>query len=206
MEGILFIWLIWICWIICTFYFKKSKKRTWFSFWLLVVIILFNKTFSTAMYEISLGYLTISILCYWFIAKNKSIMIIYMLFISTILTFLYAGLHLVELYDPVMFLIVDKIWVISIIGAIITLVLTKDLQQRLVISLSGLIQGELLFKKFLSTIYGIQTIGEASFFDIIALCFVFIIGWHVFEQFCEFMGHYVRKLPSSNEKDIRVFR
>lgn len=206
MEGIWFIWSMWISWIICTFYLRKSKKRTWISFWLLVIIFLFNKSFTIGMYEISYAYLLVSFLCYWLISNYSSIMMLYMLFISMILTFLFAGLHLVELYDPVMFLLVEKMWVISALVAIITVVLAKDLRGRLVVSVSGLIQGELLFKKFLSSIYGVQLLGTATFFDMIAIASVFIISWHAFERFCEYMGQYVRKLPASRGKDIRVFR
>ncbi|WP_209122577.1 hypothetical protein [Alkalihalobacillus sp. BA299] len=206
MEGIWFIWFMWISWIICTFYLKKSKKRTWLAFWLLVLIIVFNKYISVAIYKVSLGYMIAALLCYWCLSKYKSLTILYLLFISMIITFLFAGLHLIELYDPVMYLIVDKRWVISTLVVIVTIILVKDFRGRLAISMSGLIQGEFLFKKFLSTIYGVQTIGTGTFFDLIAFSCVFIISWHMFEQFCEYMSHYVKKLPTTRGKDIRVFR
>ncbi|WP_078428505.1 hypothetical protein [Alkalihalobacterium alkalinitrilicum] len=203
MEGI---WFMWISWIITTFYLKKSKIRTWLAFWLLAIIVVYSKTIPVAMYEVSLAYLLVTLLCYWLISKYKFFTILYTLFVSMVITFLFAGLHLVELYDPVMFLIIDKMWVIATLVAIITIVLVKDFRGRLVVSISGLVQGELLFKQFLTTIYGIQPLGTGNFFDIIAISCAFIISWHIFEQFCEIMSQYVRKLPSSRGKDIRVFR
>src|SRR5699024_5272045 len=74
-DDFIFIWLCWILWTLATFFMPKSKSRTAYSCWLLIIIIgsqtsiVLNDYLSISMAFISLligAMLMYSLKQYWF--------------------------------------------------------------------------------------------------------------------------------------------
>jgi hypothetical protein len=193
MEGIIFYWFSWIGWIVITFFMKKDNKRYFFSIVLLCMII--GSIYDVSFYEgkANLAFLLLIITCYFLIAQeSKRRSIFPMLFHSILITIATVCFQLFAIYDPI-WVMFDQKWMLSFLVVYLALILAKTRNERLLIAVVGLSQGELLFALVgYAYRFPIQ-IGYLSFLDLAAIIIVLISSWNGFEQFANVLEQAVQR-------------
>ena len=115
MEGLLFYWLFWMCWILTTFFYPKCHPdRLKFSAWILVTIILSTMHINLYGFELSVSGLFILFTSYLYIVQFEKKQILYILLTSFIIMIMYVCFLLFELFDPV-WVIMKREWMLSLL-------------------------------------------------------------------------------------------
>lgn len=189
MEGSLFYWAFWSFWIVLTFIVKKHNPyRFKLSAAILIVLILANLHFSILGIDIYLSGLFLLALTYFCLYRMKRIAIIYFFICSFILTIAYVTFHLYEIFDPVM-LIFNKNWMMGICLGYLAILLQKTLRERVLLIISGTMQGEILYTYILSKYNFPYTIGSLVYLDVLTLTSCLLIGWSCIEKAGSFLGN-----------------
>ncbi|WP_257347723.1 YphA family membrane protein [Pseudalkalibacillus decolorationis] len=179
MDGSYFYWFLWIGWVITTFIMKKSAERFWLSLLLLLVIILSTTTLHIEAHAMNAAFLLVGLISYLFIGKYKILTIGTSIFFSFLVSFVYIGIHLLIIYDPI-WILIDRVYLISIPIAALVLTISKPLDLRLSIVLSGVFHGELGYSIFMNGFAPGYIIGSIDVLDIIAIsCMSILIWWGI---------------------------
>lgn len=182
MGGLSFLWISWAIWIFVTFFMKKqSPYRTKLAAALLGMIICSSFHFPIGGLDIYAGGLFALLFCYHLLAVEKKRTIIYFFICSYIVTAAYSALHLFEIYDPVL-IIFNKDWMMAIILAYIVLILQKTLKGRLILLVSGTMQGEILLAIVVDKLSFNYPVGSFDYLDICAISSALILGWSFLEN------------------------
>ncbi|OZM57260.1 hypothetical protein CIB95_07290 [Lottiidibacillus patelloidae] len=171
-DGILFLWLAWIIWVVATFLFRRSKER-----YLITVVALLSIIFSHTYVE--LPYLTINIAmlflmllgCY-IVAKSTILQRCYLFIVSSILMMAYVAILAIHLFDPVWFLL-NKKFVIVILCSFILLLLCRDMKQGLAVLFIGVNVGDIIFSLVIYNIHLVTFQQPLFALDVISLSITF---------------------------------
>nr|WP_233274993.1 hypothetical protein [Calidifontibacillus oryziterrae] len=164
-----------------TFFMKKTKVRTLVSFVVLGAIICSSQTLQLGEFSFRFTFLLLFIFSFFVMAKKSSLTIYYYSICTLIITVGYVGFHLFELFDPV-WLIFNRKWMLAFAIVYLTLMLIKDKQDRIVITIIGVSNGELLYSFILSTFSFRYEIGSFQFLDSLAIMMLLIVIWNILER------------------------
>ena len=179
-EGILYYWLMWAAWIITTFLLKKSVMRFACSIFILTNILVSELFVGFAQFNISISYV-LFLMFGFFLAVYKKNYTFGNLVTSIALTFAYAGILLIRLYDPVWF-IIDSVWIMSFIIGALSIYLGQTVTERFSYFLIAICQGEFLYLFILGKFHQHLVIGSAEFLDITVVGCAFIFIWSTYHS------------------------
>jgi hypothetical protein len=199
-EGEIFYWISWSIWVYLTFIFRKEDpNRLKLSAGILLVIILANFQFSIWGVDINSSGIFLILFCYVAIASGKTKKISYFYLCSFIVSIGYVTFLLFEIFDPV-WLILKKEWMMGICLGYLSLLLQKTLKERLLMMISGTIQGEILYAYILSN-YGFSNqISSLAYLDAISLTTIMLIGWSCIENASAFFDHHFKITEKEKQK------
>jgi hypothetical protein len=182
MEGSMFYWICWSCWVYLTFLAeKKNPYRRKLSAAILILILLSNLQFHMGGYDIHAGGLFLLMICYLIFSQEKRTAIIYFFICSLIVSIGYVAFHLFEIFDPV-WIIFNKEWMMGIVFGYLAILLQKTLKGRLLITVCGTMQGELLYAYTLSKFPVPYEISGFEYLDACALISALLLGWSAIEN------------------------
>ncbi len=182
MEGSLFYWILWLFWVYITFFMeKKNRYRTKLAAGILVVIILSNVHFIVTSFEFYAGGLFLLLLSYIILSKKKLGALLYAFICSMILTISYVTFNLFVIYDPI-WVFFEKEWMMGICFSCLAIFLQTTLKDRLLIVVSGTMQGEMLYAYYLSKFEFSYPIGTIAYLDVSALTIMLLVSWSFFEN------------------------
>lgn len=190
MEGSLFYWILWFVWVYLTFLLNRQNGyRLKLSAAVLTVIILSVYHIHFAGIDINLSGIFVLFLTYVTFYNEKTSSILYFFICSFIVMIAYVSFHLFEIFDPV-WLIFTKEWMLGICMGYLAILLQKNVKGRLLIMVSGSMQGEMLYAYILSR-YGFPyQIGSLAFLDALSLTSLLIICWSLIENAGSFFEGY----------------
>ncbi|MFC0271586.1 hypothetical protein ACFFIX_08970 [Metabacillus herbersteinensis] len=194
MEGILYYWLMWAAWIIATFLLKKSVMRFSCSLFILTNILVSGLFVVVAHFNISISYF-LFLMCGFFLAVYKNNYTFGIFITSIALTFAYAGILLIRLYDPVWF-IIDSVWIMSFVIGALSIYLGQTVTAQFSYYLIAICQGEFLYWFVLGQFHQHLIIGSTEFLDITVVGCAFIFIWNAY-------SHVVVMLENNLQKPIK---
>lgn len=197
MEGIFYYWVMWGFWIITTFWMKKNNVRFWFSFFILSNIAVSHLYWQLKDFSFNFSYLLF--LIFGMMMMNQTKHYIFSVFSVLTISFAYAAIKLVYVYDPVLF------WIdIQIVSAIMTcwlsLLLGRKKKQSFAYLLTGLCYGEALFWFIISSIYKPVTVGGFPFLETIVLSNAFLFLWELLKGITNFLEQLVEKTVKEKQE------
>lgn len=182
MEGSMFYWTHWVFWIYITFFMNKQNPyRTKLAMGILILIILSNVHFKIMSFEFYASGLFILLISYIILSKKKLGSLLYAFICSFIVTISYVTFNLFVIYDPI-WVIFQKEWMMGICFSCLAIVLQKSLKDRLLIIVSGTMQGEILYGYYLSKFEFFYPMGSISFLDISSLTVLLLVCWSFLEN------------------------
>lgn len=199
MEGSMFFWFCWLYWIYLTFLLdKQNRYRLKLSAAILVIIILSNVHFKVLGFDIYLGSLSLLLCSYCLIGRSRRSSIFYFFICSFIITIAYVTFHLFEIFDPIWIIFKDD-WMISICICILSILLQSNLRGRILIAISGTMQGEFLYAYILSKYSNPYPIGSLAYLDVCLLISAFLVVWSCLENAGAFFGNHVGVFSNINK-------
>ncbi|MCM3566775.1 hypothetical protein [Neobacillus mesonae] len=200
MEGSLFLWFFWSVWVFVTFLVdKKNPYRLKLAAILLIVIFLSNSYFSIGTIEITWSGLFLLLCSYFFISNEKVIIIIYHSICSLIISIAYVSFHLFEIFDPV-WLIFKPEWMISICMWCLAVLLQKNLKSRIIIAVSGTLQGDFLTAFILGKLQIPYSVAAFAYLDVCSIIAALLICWSIIENAGAFLQNHIPFLEKAKQK------
>jgi hypothetical protein len=182
MEGAIFYLVFWSLWVYLTFILSKQNPyRLKLSAMILMIIIVSNNQFSIGKFEFYYSGIMLLLFCYLFLGQEKLNVIIYQLISSLIVSIAYVSFHLFEIFDPI-WIIFNKDWMLGICLGFLAIVLQQTLKGRLLIVVSGTMQGELLYAYILSKFQFPYPIAAFAYLDVCSLVVVLLLVWSLLEN------------------------
>ena len=200
LEGIIFLGVAWVIWIIATFFIKRtSKDRFKIAFIVLLLIIL--SPFETSFFDFQFNAAAVFLYLYLLVEVaylNRKTG--YYLFLSTLILMLaYVSFLLMELYDPIL-VIFERKWMVSFILVYLCLLLEDNKKLRYYSILIGTLHGELIFSFILKKITLTYPVGTFPFFDTIASALILLSAWTVLEFATVFLELQTNHLGRGKQK------
>ena len=200
MEGIVFLGVVWIIWIITTFFIKRtSKHRFKISFIVLLLIIL--SPYETSLFDFQFNAAAVVLYLYLVVEivyLNRKTG--YYLFVSSLIIMLaYVSFLLMELYDPIR-VIFERKWLVSFILVYLCLVLEDNKKLRYYSMLIGTLHGELIFSFILKKVNLTYPVGTYLFFDTIASALILLSTWTLLEFVAVFLEHQTNLMGRERQK------
>ncbi|WP_108671111.1 hypothetical protein [Peribacillus acanthi] len=145
MEGIFFIWIAWIIFVILTFFYNPSTNRNSNILHVLMLIILSPYTFIIPSSSIDVNCSALYlILMLFFYSRNFEFKQFLHLFISSLIIGLcIASFGIFAMIDPV-WILFDPTWMLTIILLYLSIILVYRWNLRMLSLLLGMVVGELL--------------------------------------------------------------
>jgi len=199
MEGAYFYWFSWFLWIIYTFFMKKNRVRLVVSISLLVIIILSPYDVAIGTLELTLSYVFLLFLTYYFVSLRRRWQLFYMFVSSLVLTLSFVTYHLFALFDPV-WIFMDRTWLLALIISGLSIVLYPDYYSRLLLLICGACQGDLLYAVVLNHFSFPHTIGSFAFFDILMISCSLLLGWYFTENLAVFIDGFRQKFARETKQ------
>jgi hydrogenase maturation factor len=199
MEGNMFYWISWMYWVLLTFILDKQwPYRRRLSASILVIIILSTLHFKVSDFDIYVSSIVLLMAAYFLISREKRTSIFYILVCSFIITISYVTFHLFEIFDPI-WVIFKADWMIAICITILSLLLQNKLKGRLLIAISGTMQGEILYAYILNKYSFPYVIGSFDYLDVCFLISALLVGWSCLENAGSYFGNHVSALGNINK-------
>jgi len=183
-EGGYFYWLSWFLWIIYTFFAPKNRVRLLACIYILLLIILSAYDVTIGSFRISLAYVLMLCVSYFFVMKRTGMTFIYFAFTSASMTMLYAAFHFLLLFDPV-WVFVDATWLLAFALLLASFSLYRTFYDRLLVLTVGCCQGDFLYAFVLKQFSFPHVVGSLLFLD----------GW-AFAAACLFVWKWLEQLPT----------
>lgn len=176
---------------------KRTKQRTIFSYWLLLIIAFSNKYLAIAWLDISLTFIIIFIGGFLLFTQlpNK----FFNLFVSFTVMIAYTSFLIWEKQAPV-WIIMPRVIFIPFLFVILITFLVKGFYQRLVVALIGLCDGELLYSVMMANYLISEIVGESTFLDSFFSLIILLILLELISQLRLKITCYIRH----NIKSIRL--
>ncbi|MCM2531819.1 hypothetical protein NDK43_04695 [Neobacillus pocheonensis] len=200
MEGAMFYLISWSFWVYLTFIFKKQNPyRLKLTAAVLMVIILSNLHFTVGSDEVFDSGLFLLLMSYLFISKEKRGAMTYFFICSFIVSIAYVTFHLFEIFDPI-WVIFKKEWMMGICFGYLAILLQKTLKGRLLIIVSGTMQGEFLYAFILSKYQFPYSIGDFAYLDVCSLTSALLVGWFCIENAGSFFQTHFNFIEKGKQK------
>jgi hypothetical protein len=200
MEGSMFYWILWVFWIYVTFFMNKQNLyRSKLGSVILVLIILSNVHFKIMSFEFYASGLFILLLSYIILGKKKLGSLLYAFICSFIVTIAYVTFNLFVIYDPV-WVIFQKEWMMGICFSCLAIFLQTSLKDRLLIIVSGTMQGEILYAIYLSKFEFSYPIGTIAYLDVFSLITILLVSWSILENAGTFFQNHFHFLEKGKQK------
>ncbi|MGX6442583.1 YphA family membrane protein [Neobacillus sp. K501] len=200
MEGLFFYWIFWFSWVYLTFVLNKQNPyRMKSAACLLFIIILSNFHFVIGSFDIYAGGLVLLLLSYYFFSKEKFGHLLYSFICSFTITMAYVTFHLFEIFDPI-WIIFKKEWMMGICFSILAILLQKTLSGRLLIIVSGTMQGEVLYGYYLTKFNFSYPIGTLAYLDVCALISLLLISWSILENASTIFQNHIHLFEKGKQK------
>ncbi|HEX6593450.1 MAG TPA: hypothetical protein VF095_02555 [Bacillota bacterium] len=161
-EGVIFYWFSWIFWVLITFFMKKSRRRTYLSFWGLLSIVCSNIYVKFYIFDIH-----VTLIIVWFgsfILLLTRETILYHFFASFTCMIGYTSILIWEHQAPV-WVFGPRLIILSVISMLLVTFVATDFFNQCTIALIGMCTGEVLFNILLGNYYIQDVIGKMAFFD-----------------------------------------
>ncbi|MCT2537399.1 hypothetical protein NC661_00405 [Aquibacillus koreensis] len=172
MDGLIFLWVSWLIWIMITFFMGKDNKRTQLACWILLIIISAGITFTVSSITFSATVSVLYIGALFVLAKSKDWLLQTMKCVC--LVFGYAGLLFWEQISPI-WLFAPRLLIITVLGFIILQFLSASFFERCMIWCLGVTTGEIIHGLILNS-YGLrESIGDLAFMDVLFIEISFLI-------------------------------
>jgi hypothetical protein len=182
LEGATFFLIFWMFWIFLTFFLNKQNPyRLKLSIIVLIAIFLSEVHYSIGNDQLYASGMFLLLVTYFLFCREKRGTIIYFFICSYIVTISYVTFHLFEIYDPI-WIIMNKQWMIGIFLGYLAILLQKTLKGRVLIILSGTMQGEILYAYILNKYQFPYSIGGFDYLDVFSLISALLIGWSCIEN------------------------
>ncbi|MBS2969427.1 hypothetical protein J9317_11695 [Metabacillus sp. KIGAM252] len=194
MQGILFYWVSWALWIACTFLMNKSNLRTFFSFFLLLLIISAGLYISLPAGEMGAAFLMLYIGCSGAAAYRRLHRSLRFMVSALGITAGYTGIKLMQLFDPVWFTI-SPFFVLFMIIFIAAGLLGKSFPEKVCLFLIGICNGEMLYEYIILPVSGALSIGQETFLDFSLLGMAGFSIWGLMEWYSN-LGNQTYQKPS----------
>ncbi|WP_312098578.1 hypothetical protein [Niallia sp.] len=169
MEGLIFLFCTWFIWIITTFFMdKENQKRTEFSIYLLLAIVL--SPFKWEWHDISCSILLVVILIisFFYTGRLRWKTAIYIIISSFFMMLAYTTYELMAIIDPIWKFLPDP-WLKASMLFVLVLLLHKNIVCQILILLIGSINGEILLSGILRNYQMEYSVGSMTFFDFLML-------------------------------------
>jgi hypothetical protein len=200
LEGSFFYWIFWFYWVYMTFVLsKKNPLRLKLSACLLIIIILSNFHFVIGRFDIYASGVVMLLLSYYFFSKEKMGRLLYSFISSFSITMAYVTFHLFEIFDPI-WIIFKKEWMMGICFSILAILLQKNLNGRILIIVSGTMQGEALYSYYLSKFEFSYPIGTLAYLDVCALISLILVSWSILENASTIFQNHVHFFEKGKQK------
>jgi hypothetical protein len=200
MEGSLFYWCLWLFWVYITFFMNKQNPyRTKLALLILVVIIFSNLHFKILNFEFYGSGLLLLLLSYIILSKNKLGSLLYAFICSFIITISYITFNLFVIYDPI-WVIFQKEWMMGICFSCLAIFLQNTLRGRLLIIVSGTMQGEILYAFYLNKFEFSYSIGTTAYLDAFSIIILLLVSWSILENAGTFFQNHFHFLEKGKPK------
>ncbi|QNF30688.1 YphA family membrane protein [Metabacillus elymi] len=192
MEGIFFYWLMWLAWVVTTFFMKKGKARIKLAIFIMLNIIISEFYMIIGDFYVRVSLLLFLLLGYYLAVKHKKQRIVSFYMTTLTLMFAYAGILLFRIYDPVWFLF-DYRLIVSVAVSLLAIYLGKQTVQKYALYIISVCQGEFLYWFILGKFHKGLTIGTAAFLDMIVIGCLIIYICTISQQFIVFIEQTLQK-------------
>lgn len=200
MEGSMFYWILWVFWVYVTFFMSKQNLyRLKLASVILVLIILSNVHFKFMSFEFYVSGLFMLLLSYIILSKKKLGPLLYAFICSFIVTIAYVTFNLFVIYDPV-WVIFQKEWMMGICFSCLAIFLLPSLKDRLLIIVSGTMQGEILYAFYLSKFEFSNPIGTMAYLDAFSIITILLVCWSMLENAGTFFQTHFHFLERGKQK------
>jgi hypothetical protein len=200
MEGSVFYWILWLFWVCITFFFNKQNPyRTKLAVVILMVIILSDVHFLVESFQFYASGLFMLLLSYIILGKKKLGSLLYAFICSFIVTISYVTFNLFVIFDPV-WVIFQKEWMMGVCISFLAIILQTALKDRLLIIVSGTMQGEILYAFYLSKFEFSYPIGTMAYLDVASLIIILLVGWSALENAGTFFQNHFHFLEKGKQK------
>jgi hypothetical protein len=178
---------------------KQNLYRSKLGSVILVLIILSNVHFKVMSFEFYASGLFILLLSYIILGKKKLGSLLYAFICSFIVTIAYVTFNLFVIYDPV-WVIFQKEWMMGICFSCLAIFLQTSLKDRLLIIVSGTMQGEILYAFYLSKFEFSYPIGTIAYLDVFSLITILLVSWSILENAGTFFQNHFHFLEKGKQK------
>lgn len=201
MEGWFFYYSFWTVWIILSFIVPKPHPyRLPYSVFVLISLILSTKTVTLFGLQMNATVFFWYGWCMVLLSRLKLSHLLYQVCASLVSMLVYTVFLLFELYDPI-WVIMDRRWLLTILISVVTILLNSSIEKRLIVSLIGLIMGEILNAVVLRQTGIDVTITSPGLLDICSIICITVIGWSSLENLLKsFHKKYIPKPHIEKEK------
>jgi hypothetical protein len=200
MEGSVFYWILWLFWVCITFFLNKHNPyRTKLAVVILLVIILSDVHFLVESFQFYASGLFMLLLSYIILSKKKLGSLLYAFICSFIVTISYVTFNLFVIFDPV-WVIFQKEWMMGVCISFLAIILQTSLKDRLLIVISGTMQGEILYAFYLSKFEFSYPIGTMAYLDVASLVIILLAGWGALENAGTFFQNHFHFLEKGKQK------
>jgi hypothetical protein len=200
MEGSVFYWILWLFWVCITFFLNKHNPyRTKLAAVILLIIILSDVHFLVESFQFYASGLFMLLLSYIILSKKKLGSLLYAFICSFIVTIAYVTFNLFVIFDPV-WVIFQKEWMMGVCISFLAIILQTSLKDRLLIVVSGTMQGEILYAFYLSKFEFSYPIGTIAYLDVASLVIILLVGWGALENAGTFFQNHFHFLEKGKQK------
>lgn len=186
MDGLLFYFIAWVCWVVLTFFIRKTQVRYWLSFVLLGIILLANLTFTITTIQISYALVLILFSSVVILASQKKH--VRSILSSLAITAGYTGALIFETVSPV-WLILPRLLLLAFLSYLLMILITSSLWLRVGIWGVGLSAGECLYSLLLKDFGVKESIGELAYLDLYLVVVFMMVGIHYTLNFFHHLEH-----------------
>ncbi len=191
-AGLYFYFLGWIGWIIITFFFPKSSVRTFLSILLLLVMAGSATYMNLFGFNVNIAFIFLVFTAIILLAKTMKQKYFLHYFSICTLSLAYVCFVIFEIYDPV-WIILDRMWMLSFILLYLSLLLFKTKWERFVFMLTGVLQGEILNSMVLNSVFSYSVIGSYEFLAVLFLTSAGLGTWMIFETVTIYLDSVIQK-------------
>jgi hypothetical protein len=178
---------------------KQNTYRLKMSIIVLTVIILSNYHFSINSFELHASGIFLLVVSYVFYSREKLGAIFYFFICSLIVSIAYVTFHLFEIFDPI-WVIFKKEWMMAICFGYLAILLQKTLKGRLLIIVSGTMQGEFLYAYILNKLQFSYSVGAFAYLDVCSLIAALLVGWSLLENAGSIFQNHVHFFEKGKQK------
>lgn len=200
MEGTMFYWTFWISWVYLTFILNKNHPdRLKLAVMVLLVIIFSTSHLVIGPFDIYVSMLLLLLFSYAMLGEETRRTIFYLCICTLIISIAYVTFHLFETFDPI-WMVFNREWMMGIVISYLSLLLQKTLKGRILIVVSGMVQGELLNGYILHSLHLSSQIGSLAFLDACSIIVLILAGWSFLENAGAILQQHFHFLEKAKQK------